>query len=269
MVVHWQTRLRGQPVEANVYLVVSALTRVGAYFRLKQNIESMTLRDWSVAFWASVMRRSAPLEGKAPAWLAMASLKALGWGGRAVLMNAHARARLFATELSRAEVSQLEGWSFQDPPLLPGSSAFIVSSPGAVSDGWHTSSRYAALVLHADEWAALRTIWSSTADGFSKPSNILKSFDFDWPVVDRTAPAAPAETQRPGDRKRGVSPASNEEAAFVDFASIHTGTSSPVPFIVTDGPIVMPVRAVPVMSPTTPEQFFQVLQRLRSTQQAT
>jgi hypothetical protein len=166
----WRTRLQGgtPPPTADLHMLICAINGTGPAVVLKLPIESMTLRDWSWAFYLAVTREPAPDKRTPPSWLALAALQELGWGERLSALTQRGQRvdlPLFGeVQPPSDEVRSIQDWKMPATAPRGGPAALIATQAATpdkapLSEGWLRATSYAALVLRVDELANLQKLW--------------------------------------------------------------------------------------------------------------
>jgi hypothetical protein len=243
---YWYERLRGGPIEADLRTIVCAIAGAGAFALLRLPVEVMTLRDWSLAFHAALLRRPLPGVGTPPPWLAIAALRQLGWGsGAHSLLHANQ-----FSEVGRQERVAMEKFPATETGT-PMFSACIAGYVGGISDTWRPTPRFAALLLSPGDWADLHRAWSSDTQLHAALGDDL------WTVVDVSVERPAAARGGRAVRAKGDRHPIDEE--FLRFLA-GFGTrppGRPVPAIVAEKPMEdLPAPFLPVVRPASLEALF-------------
>jgi hypothetical protein len=251
---YWRDRLQGRDPTGDVKTVICALAGAGPFALLRASIESMTLREWSLAFCAAIDREPAESAQRPPAWLAIAALRALGWGARPVVTYEDFR-QLYAAPEGAGESDDEAFATPTERQTEAIHGAFITSGPGAVSEGWRPSPNHAALVLRGEEWSRLKRIWS--ARSADNPGMLGKAFGYDWVVVDLSGSDGTETTQRTSRSLKRAATGTGIDAGFAEFAKLIG--SNRVAEIVREGQADPRAPRRQIVTPPSLEELFAAL----------
>jgi hypothetical protein len=202
---YWRWNLLGGPATPPITLalVTQAVSATGPFAWLKVPLQTMTIRDWSLACYQT-------LRGDAgvPEWLLIAALQFLGWSARIKeFLQLWAKGTLFANRDSRPSPEfEPERWASARSTV----SMLIASHEGSLADSWkRDSTACAAIALRPDEWLALAAIWTDARDA------VRDAFGHDWVVLDISGVSRPTGSRKPKARDESVITA--EDRSFIDF----------------------------------------------------
>ena len=262
----WRKRLQGNtPIEAlgstlgegataddlaaSIFDVVrQAVEGRGPFTLLKLPVDTMTLRDWSLAFF-----RTIAAEGEyPPPWLATAAVASLGWPTEPFV-------KLVST-VRGSPPSQAQ--SLPDPTAnrpRPLARVLVASQPDALTESWKPDPVYPAIVLHRSEWAWLAAVSEN-------PDVILDAFAADTLVVDMSAQKAVSGSRdgvlKKSAHKRALKPefgyTNDEPHEFLEFfGSDQRVKGRPVVWILS-APTAVPLPA-PYVPAVRPKSFAEAL----------
>jgi hypothetical protein len=232
-----------------------AVEENGPFALLKLPLETMTLRDWSVAFFQAINTTT----DSPPPWLAFAALRALGWQSRLSRFVDLSTNKILFNNLSSSVRSDAIGDSIARPDLAI-THVLAITVPGAVSESWKPDPMYPALVLRRSEWAALAQQWSDyrreLRDVFD-PKVLL--IDVSAPESSTTATAPPKPSLRQPRPARRLQEPALGLPTFPNF--FDEDTSQPIPLIVNKELMTeLPTRYVARVRPKSLAEAVQMPQ---------
>jgi hypothetical protein len=207
---YWTARMQGTSVSVDADIALAAVTGTGAFKFIKLPLDSMTLRDWSVAFHAGLISR------EVPGWVATVALRRLGWDVKPSRFVESMVTQLAANPEENALLMYASlSWPGAGSPSRTAGRAVIESQPESLSESWKPEPSSAALILRPHEWSAVLKVWSTDR---------LATMDALGPLlaaVDSSAPkSAPAGRKRlRGDMPPSAGPSADFEEFFLSKPS--------------------------------------------------